>query len=119
MKTKSAKAKGRRLQDLVAKKILSQFPKLEGLVKPVIMGEGGVDVRMFGPAKDIVPYAIECKNSERWTLGSWWNQTTANAGEENLKPCLIISKNRMKQPLVVIELDEFLDLIKKRYPIDD
>lgn len=112
MKTKSAKAKGRRLQDSVVKKIVEAFPHLSGNVKPAIMGEGGMDVKLYGSARDVFPYAIECKNTEKWSIPEWWTQTERNAGLENLIPCLICSKNRFGQPIVMIEIDEFIKLVK-------
>jgi len=66
MKTQSRKAKGRRLQNLVAKKILKTFKHLKKEdVQVAIMSERGPDIKLSRIAKRLVPLQIECKNQQK------------------------------------------------------
>ena len=73
MKTKSAKAKGRNLQNYVRDKLRKIFveewtkvPKLEDDdIKSQTMGMGGEDIVLSPIAKRLIPYSFECKNTER------------------------------------------------------
>jgi hypothetical protein len=110
MKTQSCKAKGRRLQKAVVKKILDAFPKLATAdVRSTSMGCGGVDIQLSPLASCFFPYAVECKNVEGLKkVFDMWDQTLANTGP-NDHPLLVISANR--QPvLAVITIDELLSL---------
>ena len=53
MKTSSAKAKGRKLQDLVRDKLLEKFKNYleEDDIKSAIMGETGEDIKLSPAAK--------------------------------------------------------------------
>ena len=72
MKIKSAKAKGRNLQNLVRDKLRkifveewTLFPKLENDdIKSQTMGMGGEDILLSPMAKKLIPYSFECKNTE-------------------------------------------------------
>jgi hypothetical protein len=118
MKPKSAKAKGRNLQNLVRDKLRSIFvdlctkvPKLEyDDIKSQTMGMGGEDIVLSPIAKKLIPYSFECKNTERLNLWKSLQQCEDNC--EDRKPVLIIKKNRSKV-YAVIEFDTFTDLIKE------
>ena len=62
MTVKSAKAKGRRLQQLVWDLILDTFPQLEldTDVRSAIMGETGEDIKLSSKARQVFPYSVEC-----------------------------------------------------------
>lgn len=123
MKTSSAKAKGRRLQDFVVKELSSkeyqrpveyvddvgEWKPRTGDIKPAIMGESGRDIKLSPQAMDWIPYDIECKNAENWSIPSWWKQTTANT-REGRKPLLVIKKNR-HEPLVVLRWSDFKEVL--------
>ena len=65
MRTKSKKAKGRRLQNWVRDELLKLFPKLtDNDIVCAIMGERGVDVKLSNKARKLIPFSIECKNQE-------------------------------------------------------
>ena len=81
MKTSSAKAKGRRLQDYVVKKLKEKYlnNSLEDDdVKPAIMGETGTDIKLSPLAKSFIPFDIECKNQEKLNVWSALKQCEAN-----------------------------------------
>lgn len=115
MRTKSAKAKARRLQDWVVQKLITILDLTpEQTVKPAIMGEKGVDVQLATSVSSIFPYSIECKNVERLNIWDAWEQTTANCLKSSLSnthPLLIISKNR-KTPLAIVDAEHFIRLHK-------
>ena len=112
MKTRSAKNKGKKLQNLVAEKLremLQPFGVVEGDIKSTIMGDQGEDVQLSPRARDLIPVSIECKSHARMAVYSLYEQAEKEAeGTEN-QPVLVIKANR-KQPLVVIGLDNWLDL---------
>ena len=109
MNAKSAKAKGRVLQNLVRDKLHELFPKLTEDISSQTMGMKGMDIVLTPLAKKKVPYAFECKNVERFDLWKTWEQAEDNA--ENLNPVVVVKKNK-KKPKVVIDLELFLKLIK-------
>ncbi len=113
MKTSSAKAKGRNLQNAVRDLIVAVLPdELKCQARSAIMGETGADVKLVGKARDAFPYAVECKNQERLNLWASWDQTMDNAKKEKLSPALFVKKNRT-EILVVLKATDFFDLINK------
>ena len=74
------------------------------------MGAGGEDVIMARAARRKFPFSIECKNVERLNVWDAYDQACANSGDH--QPLLVMKKNR-KKPLVVIDAEEFVQLIKK------
>ena len=116
MKTSSKKAKGRRLQNQIAQMISDLLNIKWGydeMIAPREMGQSGTDIRLVGKAKELSPFAIECKNQERWDLKTWIDQAKSNTSE-NLKDWLLfISKNRMKEPIVVMQASTFFELYRK------
>lgn len=114
MKTRSAKSKGRRLQQQVKQVILENFPALEeGDVKVAIMGESGTDIKLSPFARQFFAYSVECKNVEK--LNIW--QALAQAEENTAagtSPLLIFSRNRLPEPYVSMKLSDFMSLVSKR-----
>lgn len=110
MKTSSAKAKGRRLQQAVASAILALFPRLEADdVRPAVMGESGEDVKLSPAARRAFPYSIECKNVERLNVWSALDQAQKNAGAHT--PLVVIKKNRT-MAYAVVPFDHFMGLLR-------
>jgi len=116
MKIKSAKAKGRNLQNLVRDKLRKIFidlwtkiPTLEyDDIKSQTMGMGGEDIILSPAAKKLIPYSFECKNTERLNLWKSLEQCESNC--EDRMPVLIIKRNRSKV-YAVIEFDNFTKII--------
>lgn len=110
---RSAKNKGKRFQNEIAQKIsdLLNIPvEKDGDIESRQIGMSGVDVILRGKAKDLFPFAIECKNCESWSLPKWIEQAKANIGSF-MTWLLFISKNHYK-PVVVMDADEFFELYK-------
>ena len=110
MKTRSGKAKGRRLQNKIRDLLLEHFSdKLEpDDVKVAIMGESGEDIKLSPAARKLIPYSFECKNQEKLSIWSSLEQAAENSGD--YPPVLIFKRNRSKT-YVTIELEEFMKLI--------
>ena len=110
MKTQSAKAKGRRLQqwfrDLLIEKLNIHTEDIESRS----MGAGGEDLIMSRSARHHFPYSIECKNVEK--LNVWEAYKQAKENSKDYEPIVVMKKNR-KQPLVVIDAEYFISLCSK------
>lgn len=105
------KAKGRALQQLVRDSILESFPLLEADdVKSTAMGQGGMDVQLSPAAKKFFPYAVECKRNKSFAVYGPYEQASANS--VGLQPLLVIQGDR-KKPLVMLDLQHFMELVKK------
>jgi hypothetical protein len=111
MKTRSAKNKGKRLQNTVRDILLETFKEdLEpDDVKSAVMGDSGEDIQLSPAARKIIPYSIECKNQEKLNIWSALEQAEENSKEST--PVLIFKRNRSKT-YAVIEFKEFVKLIK-------
>ena len=120
MNTRTCKAKGRRLQNKVAKdlnnklfydygSVESDWKPKEGDIKPAIMGESGRDIILSPKAEEWIPFDIECKNCETWSVPKWWKQAVVNA-KEGRKPLLVMKKNRHEE-LVVMRWKDLLELL--------
>lgn len=112
MKTSSAKNKGRVLQQWVRDLILEAFTDLEpDDVRSTSMGAGGEDVQLSPAARRHFPYSVECKNVEKLNVWAAYEQADANSG--NYEPILVMKKNR-KKPLIVMDAEAFMELIKNQ-----
>ena len=110
MKTSSAKAKGRRLQNLLRDKLLATFSTLEeGDIRSTVMGMTGEDVQLSPKAQKIIPYAFECKNQEKLNVWKSFEQAESHSGDLETMPALVVARNRQK-PLVVLDLEHFLKI---------
>ena len=110
MKTRSAKSKGRRLQNQIKELLLESFKELEpDDVRSAIMGETGEDIKLSPAARRQIPYSFECKNQEKINIWESLNQAEENSGD--YPPVLIFKRNRSKT-YAVLELEDFINLIK-------
>jgi len=110
MKTRSAKSKGRRLQNQVKEILLEAFTELESDdIRTAIMGETGEDIKLSPAARKQIPFSFECKNQEKINIWSSLEQAEENSGDS--KPVLIFKRNRSKT-YAVLEMEDFISLIK-------
>jgi hypothetical protein len=111
MNTRSAKNKGKRLQNSVRDILLETFKEdLESDdIKSAVMGDSGEDIQLSPAARKLIPYSIECKNQEKLNIWSSLEQADDNSKESI--PVLIFKRNRSKT-YAVIEFKEFVKLIK-------
>ncbi len=114
MKTSSAKAKGRRLQQTVRDKILSLFPTLEldVDVRSAIMGETGEDIKLSKKAREVFPYSVECKSMARIAAYTYYEQAKANT-PAGARPLVVFKANRQK-PMAMLDLNHFMELFNDK-----
>ena len=112
MKTSSCKAKGRRLQQKIAKLLLATFPNLTDRdIQSTAMGQNGTDIKLSSEAFKLFPWAVEAKAQEvHSAFISHWEQTTANTKKDE-KPMMIITANH-KPILAIIKYEDLLGLYK-------
>ena len=111
MKTRSAKSKGRRLQNQVKELLLEAFTELEpDDIRTAIMGETGEDIKLSPAARREIPFSYECKNQEKINIWESLNQAEENSGD--YPPVLIFKRNRSKT-YAVLEIDDFIDIINE------
>mgnify|MGYP003130979403 FL=1 len=95
MKAKSAKAKGRKLQNKVVEELRKAYPELEDDdIKAQIMGVSGEDIVLSPLAKRLIGLSFECKNQERLNL--WDSLSQAETNCEDRTPVLVFKRNRSK-----------------------
>lgn len=112
MRPQSAKAKGRRHQQHIAKTILDAFPHL--LFDDVVsrpMGSQGEDLMLSTAARQCLPLSIEAKNVEKINVWSCISQCEANA-PSGATPCLVFTRNHAKT-YAVLPWEVLLDLYKR------
>jgi|TARA_R100001377_G_scaffold69685_1_gene45018 hypothetical protein len=111
MKSRSAKNKGKRLQNNVRDLLLETFNQLEpDDIKSAIMGESGEDIKLSPAARKQIPFSFECKNQEALNIWSSLEQAETNAGDYD--PVLIFKRNRSKT-YAVINIEKFIELINE------
>ena len=110
MKPRSAKNKGKRLQNKVRDLILEKFnSKLEpDDVRSITMGDSGEDILLSPAARKIFPFSVECKSQQRLSIWEALEQAEDNSG--NHIPLLVFKRNRSKT-YAVLEFDELLKLL--------
>lgn len=111
-KIRSAKAKGRRLQNSLRDMLKEAFPTLEeDDIKSQTMGMSGEDIVLSPAARRIIPYSFECKNQERVQIWRALTQALGNAGGR--VPVVVIKRNHT-DPYAILDLNTFIDLIRDK-----
>ncbi len=106
MKTQSAKAKGRRLQQWFRDLLIEKLEIHPEDVESRSMGAGGEDLIMSRSAREKFPYSIECKNQEKLNIWKAYSQAEKNSGD--YEPIVVIKRNNHK-PLIVVDACWFID----------
>ena len=109
MKTQSAKAKGRRLQQWVRNLLIEKLEVHPEDVESRSMGAGGEDLIMARAAREKFPYSVECKNQEKLNIWESYSQAVDNC--KDYEPVVVIKRNNHK-PLVVVDAEYFVGLHK-------
>ena len=110
MKTSSAKAKGRRLQQKFMQLLIERLDIDPEDIESRSMGAAGEDLIMSKAARTKFPFSVECKNQERMNIWSAWEQANNNKGI--YQPLVVIKKNGVP-PLVVLDAENFLEYVKE------
>ncbi len=107
MKTQSAKAKGRRLQQWFRDLLIEKLDIHPEDIESRSMGAGGEDLIMARAAREKFPYSVECKNQEKINLWESYNQAQQNS--KNHEPVVILKRNNSK-PLILVDAEYFVKL---------
>ena len=110
MKQNSRRAKGKKLQKILRDKLLKAFPHLhQGDIRVAKTGDNGEDLKLSRIGRRLIPYQFECKNQQKFkTIYSFWDQSVKHGKYE---PVLVVKQNS-RRSLAVLDLDQFIDLIK-------
>lgn len=118
MKPRSAKAKGRKLQNNVRDLIQEHFPQLHpDDVVSTQMGGAGVDIQLSPAARKVFPYSIECKNTEKLNIWAALEQAETNV-KDGTHAAVFFKRNHSKT-YVTIDADHFFELISKLQKVDN
>tara|TARA_B100000579_G_C22588912_1_gene737066 strand:- start:274 stop:606 length:333 start_codon:yes stop_codon:yes gene_type:complete len=110
MKTQSAKAKGRKLQQWMRNLLIEKLEVHPEDIESRSVGAGGEDLIMARAAREKFPMSIECKNQEKVNVWEAYKQAEDNSG--NYEPVVVIKRNKVK-PLVVVDAEYFVSLFDK------
>jgi len=110
MKTQSAKAKGRKLQQWMRNLLIEKLEVHPEDIESRSMGAGGEDLIMARAAREKFPHSIECKNQEKVNVWEAYKQAEDNS--KDYEPVVVIKRNNSK-PLVVIDAEYFVSIFKK------
>ena len=109
MKSRSAKNKGKRLQNSFRDLLLETFTQLEpDDIRSAIMGESGEDIKLSPAARKLIPYSFECKNQEKLNIWDSLSQAEENAGDYD---SVVIFKRNRSKTYAVINIEKFIELI--------
>ena len=110
MKTQSAKAKGRRLQQWFRDLLIEKLDIHPEDIESRSMGAGGEDLIMARAARQRFPYSIECKNQE--SIHVWKSYEQAQENSKDYEPVVVLKRNNTK-PLVLVDAEYFVKLHEK------
>ena len=110
VKTQSAKAKGRRLQQWIRDLLIEKLDIHPEDIESRSMGAGGEDLIMARAAREKFPYSIECKNQE--SINVWKSYEQAQENSKDYEPVVVLKRNNTK-PLVLVDAEYFVKLHEK------
>ena len=111
MKTQSAKAKGRKLQQWFRDRLIDVLEIHEEDIESRSMGAGGEDLIMARAAREKFPYSVECKNQEK--INIWESYKLADMNSKVYEPVVVLKRNNHK-PLVLVDAEYFVNLHKEK-----
>lgn len=118
MTPKAAKAKGRKLSNIVADVVRAMVQAEPGDVTVTPSGVNGPDVQLSPYAKRRFPFSIECKMHEKLSIWSALQQCEDNAKKFGGIPMLVFGRNRT-QPYVCIPLADLPKIYQVPYDVSE
>jgi hypothetical protein len=98
------------LQKLVVSTVLENYPQLTpNDVRSTSSGATGKDVLLSEAARNVFPFAVECKNHKSFAIYKHYEQARSNAVGSEL-PLLVIRQNR-SEALVCLSLEDFMRIL--------
>lgn len=115
MKFASKKRKGSLLQNFVRAELLKAFPHLKKKdISTPAYGETGSDIILSKVGRKLVGWNFEIKNQNKMkTIYDWLKQSIKHCKNTKLSPCVVMKMNS-RDPIVVIDFNDFIDLIKEK-----
>jgi hypothetical protein len=120
IKTRSAKAKGQDLQKTVCKKISELLGIPYGKDEEISSresGQSGTDIRLSPRLRKLFPFSIECKNQQKWGIKPAIEQAKQNQYPNTYWLVVFKKTGRTKEdrikPVVMMDLDDFFELLSK------
>ena len=110
MRPQSAKSKGRRLQQDVAKKLRETMGLHEDDIVSRPMGSPGEDLMLSPAARSLIPFSFECKNVEKLNIWEAIGQARDNCRGHT--PAVAFTKNR-EDVYIAMPIDKFLEMLCK------
>lgn len=119
MRPQSAKAKGRRLQQFVARELVALFPGVLDFddCRSTSMGAAGDDVLLSPLAQRIIPCDFECKNVENLPIWAALKQASARRKDRRI-PTVVAGRNRRK-PVVVVPFGWLFNTVERQTQFSD
>lgn len=114
IKVSSKKAKGRKGQQLVCKKISEMLNIPWGkdeLIRSREGGQSGTDVVLIGEALHLFPYSLEVKIQERWDVPGAIRQAKKN--QKKGTDWMVIMKKNNVDPIVIMDMEAFFKHYKE------
>ena len=89
---------------------MAAFPHLKQVdIRVAKTGENGEDLKISRIGRRLIPYQFEAKSQQKFkVLYSFYDQACRHGKHE---PILVVKQNT-RRALAVIDLDQFIDLIK-------
>lgn len=112
---KSKKAKGMRLEKLVASTLRSSG--LDKRAKRMPMS--GAITGFKSDVYTKLPISIECKNSETWQPVQYMKQAAQDADINHKMPVVIMSKNRLPDPFVMMKMSDWIQIMVRAFKEND
>ena len=111
MKTRSAKAKGRRACQDVKELFEKYAPDLKpGDIEVTSSGVVGEDLKLSPAARDLYPFVCEVKNQESLEIWKALEQAESHS-RDGLVPLLFFRRNRSKL-FVALDAESFIKLVR-------
>lgn len=109
MKTSSAKAKGRKLQQYAARRVTEEFDLEEGDAVSIGMGQPGTDIMLSPAARKKFPFSIECKSTKSVPGKPALEQSKYNCYEKTL-PIVVWKPFRSseEEAIVMVKFEDFI-----------
>ena len=111
MKTQSAKAKGRLLQQWVRDQLITLFGLSDEDIRSTSMGAGGEDILFSPVAARRLGISVECKSRDRIAVYGFYQQAQENCPPSR-EAVVVIKQNRAK-PLVVVDAEYYFHILER------
>jgi len=111
LKTQSAKAKGRLLQQWVRDQLITLFGLSDEDIRSTSMGAGGEDILFSPVAARRLGISVECKSRDRIAVYGYYQQAQENCPTSR-EAVVVIKQNRAK-PLVVVDAEYYFYLLER------